>query len=120
MNYAMCITAKYGRKTVFSLVRAVSLNSSFQDIFKERLETARKGDDFPKEDCDTEFILGSVPVSAGSNGPWHTVEFILILRIKKKNKQKQKQKTKNDRPTLPFFFGLRATQQFLFWPNLLF
>ena len=74
MDYAVCITAKYGRKTVFSFVRAVSFNSSFQDIFKERLETARKGDDFPKEDRDTEFILGSVRVSAGPNGPWHTVD----------------------------------------------
>ena len=35
-DYAVCITAKYGRKTVFSFVRAVSFNSSFQDIFKER------------------------------------------------------------------------------------
>ena len=53
----MHITAKYGRKTVFSFVRAVSFNSAFQDIFKERLEMARKGDDFPKEDRDTEFII---------------------------------------------------------------
>ena len=70
----MCITARYGRKTVFSFVRAGSLNSSFQNIFKEGLETARNGDDFPKEDRDTEFILGSVRVFAGPNGPWHTAD----------------------------------------------
>ena len=71
MDYTVCITAKYERKTVFSFVRAVSFNSSFQDIFKERLETARKGDNFLK-DCNTEFILGSVRVSAGPSGPWRT------------------------------------------------
>ena len=65
MDHAVCITAKYGCKTVFSFVRAVSFNSSFQDIFKERFETARKGDDFPKEDRDTEFILGSVNILKG-------------------------------------------------------
>ena len=66
MDYAVCITAKYGRKTVFSFVRAASFNSSFQDIFKERGWFSKRSR--------YRIYSGIGCVSTGPNGPWHTVD----------------------------------------------